>query len=86
VPDFAPREYANWRVTDVGVVALDRGTDGVTVYRYPPGDGRGIPLHTLAHVPEHPALAVSGNARWILLARHDERESDIVYLDVTTDD
>jgi len=86
VPNFSPREYANWRVTDVGVVALDRETDGVTVYRYPPGGERGIPVHTLAHVPEHPALAVSSNARWILLARHDERESDIVYLDVTTED
>lgn len=86
VPDFSPREYANWRATNVGVVALDRSRDQITVRRYPPGGGEGIVLHVLGHVPEHPALAVSPDARWVLLSRHDQRESDIVYLDMDSDE
>jgi len=86
IDDFSPREFANWRVTRVGVVVLDRRGDAVIVRRYPLGGGRGIVLHALRHVPEHAALAVSPDARWVLLSRYDQRDSDVVSLDLTTEE
>ena len=80
---LAAYDWGNWTVGEAGIYFVKRTRDGPRLHRFDPSTQAMTPLRLLAgpRLSHEPGLTVSPDGQWILYARSDRVESDIVLVE-----